>query len=139
MNLLQSGNVGCGYIDEIFLNHILTMQLDQGITNSVFTVVNQFETHYFSVAKTSFYGFPCYENGEKIPNGITCCVFDTTGKRVACCFGDHRILVLKQRSESNRIQEWDRATYTVSTKATIIQIDWNVITLVAHFLSKSNN
>ncbi|XP_046446174.1 F-box-like/WD repeat-containing protein TBL1X [Daphnia pulex] len=78
----------------------------------------------------------CFENDKKFPcTEITHSVFDNTGQRLACAFGDHRVLIFSENSNSNSpIQEWDTTTLTVypqslssllSSKAIILVLDWN--------------
>nr|CAH0102268.1 unnamed protein product [Daphnia galeata] len=77
----------------------------------------------------------CIEDDKYPCTEITSCVFDPTCQRLACAFGDHRVLILSENSNSNNsIQEWDRNILTVypqslssflSSQAIIIQVDWN--------------
>lgn len=79
-----------------------------------------------TIVNHQFHKFPCFVDDQKNPTEVTSCVFDATGQRLACAFGDHRVLVLSQNDENEPIERWNKATCSVSTKATIIQVNWNV-------------
>lgn len=71
--------------------------------------------------------FSCIDESEKSPTEITNCVFDTTGLRLACAFGDNRVLIFSANvGNDHAIQEWDRTIFRVSRKAVILQVDWKV-------------
>lgn len=73
-----------------------------------------------------FHRFPSFEDDSKSPTKVTSCVFDGSGQRLACAFGDHRVLIFSQNSENDPIKNWNRTTCTASTKACILQVSWNV-------------
>ncbi|XP_057370397.1 F-box-like/WD repeat-containing protein TBL1Y isoform X2 [Daphnia carinata] len=76
------------------------------------------------------YKLACIDENPKSPKEITNCTFDTTGKKLACAFGDHRVFVFSANVESGDvIEKWERTIFRALSsllvnKATILQVDW---------------
>lgn len=74
---------------------------------------------------------PCIDENPKSPIEITSCEFDTTGQKLACAFGDHRVFVFSANVESGHvIEKWEKTIFRaisslLTNKAIMLQVDWN--------------